>query len=286
MIGFSIWVFSFWWAYGPNDYHLTALLEGSDALEHQLLPLEQLSESVSPLWIVSHGRPDWPSFFFVSEQNWTARAGFGFMLGTERFLPGLQAPRLLVSRDYLVDGKLEKGFRPLEPLAIDESNAFFRALLEVRLARAIKQLETVAQFVDRRSDELMGEVPADARRAAYLHAQTDYGAHLLSIGHEIGRHQRRKEQGSMCALLKHPATLFGFWQRTVLEGAYPGLYTSKLEPGDVAAALIRSNRGAARMTEAVLEAQDKVWMAEKILGTNWSGDPSKDFVMLCGALSP
>lgn len=290
MIGISIWVFSFWWAYGPNDYHLTALLQSSDALEQQLLPLEELSELLSPLWIVPHGRPDWPPFLFLSEQTWNARAGFGLMLGTERLLPGLRAPRLLVSRDYLMDGRLEDGFRPLEPLAIDESNAFFRALLEVRLARVFDppsgRRRESSQFVERRSNELMKEAPAEARRGAYLHAQTDYGAHLLSIAHEIGRHQRRKKPGSMCALLTHPATLFGFWQRAVSEGAYPGLYAEKAEKTDPTAALIPWNRESWRMTAAALEPEDKAWMAEQLLGTDWTGDPSRDFRMLCGAEAP
>ncbi len=281
MIGIAIWAFSFWWAFGPNDYHLTTLLHEADVLEHRLLPLDELANSVSPLWIVAHGRSEWPPFLFVDEQDWDRQTGLGFLFGTERLLPNLMAPRLFVSRKYLVGGELARGFRRLEPLAIDESNALFRALMEIHLSRVADRRPSIANFVEQRSHELMTEVPEGARRAAYLHAQADYSAHLLSVGHEIGRHQRRKKSGALCGLLGHPGTLFGFWHRAVTAGSYPGLYFRSAESGARSTQMLHLTRGDWRMTQASLEAQDKSWMANAILGTGWSGDPTEDFVILC-----
>jgi hypothetical protein len=101
----------------------------------------------------------------------------------------------------------------------------------------------------------------------------DFGAAALAIRHEIGRHARRRGEDRLCAVLGHPATLFGHWRRTFEEAEFRGSYRRPdTDPRD---------RRAWVFTEKALEPEDEVWLLGTVLGVEASGDPCRDFAFLC-----
>ena len=127
---------------------------------------------------------------------------------------------------------------------------------------------------------MMAEVPEPQRLAAYLSAASDFGSHLLSIAHEIGRAERRaRGRGEdLCALLDPPRTLFALWAASVETGAYPGRYSVPSVGGEGAdgGSMVREVT-----TRRGLERRDKELFLAEVLGGVWTGDPAADFGHLC-----
>lgn len=269
-----------WWsAVGPNDFLLTAAVARTDPLERRLVPLERMIDRPA-LWLVEHARADWPQAFFVAEGEAGGRLP-ALSLGTRRLLPAVRGPRLFVHRSLFAEGGLEAGFRPLESLAVDEAEKLFRALFEAFFFHHLEASPGAAATLSKRAQELMAEAPEGHRREAYVGAAEDFVAHLLSISHELGRHRRRKSADQLCALLRHPATLFGFWRRTLATGSFHGLYP-RLDAGVDTPA--RSPLGGRRQwvrTSAVLEPEDKAWLLADVLAMPASGEPEQDFAFMC-----
>ncbi|MEM8932706.1 MAG: hypothetical protein AAGE94_16095 [Acidobacteriota bacterium] len=272
-------------AWGPNGDLLDRVVERSDELEHRLVPIERLVDGVGPLWIVEHGRPAVDPLFVTTDawQGATVSAAAAWLGDAERLLPSLRVPRLLVARErYAMAGLV------LDPLAVDVYEPFVRALADAQVHRRLDDDPAFATAAAARADERMTDVAARHRLDAFLGGAIDYTAQLVAVSHEIARQERRRlARGSegLCALLDHPATLFGHWRRLVTEASFPGY--APVEPPDGA----RSGHGAtsarspwlasSRMTRTVLSTDDKRWLAETLLGRSWTGDPEIDFAVLC-----
>ena len=266
-----IWLFQF----GPNDHHLLNWLRSADAVEQRLLPLAELQEDWQPLWLVMHRRSDFPAAYFLGP---TEAADFraGLLFGTRRSLPGRQVPRFFLHAGLWQNEDLNQGLRPLETMALDDVEKIFRGFMGFYLARRLEASDTLRKELAARADQLMADVPEPYRHQAYVGAMQELGAHLLSIAHEIGRHQRRKDAAELCALLDHPATLFGFWQKAFTEMVFSGLYP-QVDPDSGGA-----RRRPWRRSRLGLSPDDKRWLAQEILGTDWTGTARQDFSFLCG----
>lgn len=266
---------------GSNDYLVHGQLARADALEGKLLPLRALADGADGLYVVFHDRPGWGRAFYLpvdgvdlpTEGPQRLLANALASAGTERFLPGLSVPRLMLSASGYRRGD---GLVDLETMALDQAEHYFNALLGARVDTLVAETAW-ADAVDRRAEALMAEVPADQRRDAYLAAGVDFGSHLLATAHEVGRHVRRKGPKALCRILDHPATLFGAWRRAFEGGQYPGRWTEASAGGATAFAA----PGRSRTTGAVLTAADKTWVVERILEMPWAGDPRADFRDLC-----
>ena len=270
-----LWLFS----YGPNDYHLKTWLASADEIEQALLPLAELQAHWQPLWLVRHRRPDWPPVFALTASEQVEPDGLGslgsFFFGSRRSLPGWRVPRLFIAASLWREGGMERGLRPLDEMALDDVEKIFRGYLSLFLERRVAAVPGLRQDLLERAFELMQEAPPDRRAGAYSGALVDFGAHMLSVAHEVGRHRRRKSRAELCAVLSHPATLFGFWQRAVTETEFPGWIPTATSGSPTA------GRRSWRQTAAVLSTDDKLWFLQRILGTSWSGEPQRDFAVLC-----
>ncbi|MEO1084473.1 MAG: hypothetical protein AAFY88_09535, partial [Acidobacteriota bacterium] len=216
-IALGLWLLT--WA--PNHHDLAARIEAADALEHQLVPWRAITEPSWPLWLAWHERPVLGAAVFISDEDWQSAQAL-LLAGTDRLLPHLSVPRLLLAPGHFrnPDGRFER----LEGLKPDSAERLLNALLGAALDRRFRSDGAFARALEARADVTMADVPPAHRAAAYRMALVDFGAHIFSISHEIGRHQRRRlgRGETLCAVLDHPVSLFGLWRRALESGEYFG----------------------------------------------------------------
>lgn len=272
-------------AWAPNHQLLTAAITSADRLEHRLVPWHTITEPVLPLWIVWLGAarpgvsgPTGAALYLPGEQ-W--RSFYAITLGrAERLLPHLAVPRLLLAEHHF---KAAGGrFKRLERLAPDSAERLLHALITAHVEQRLRLESGFGAELDRRAGALMAAVPPEHRRQAYAGALVEFASHILSIAHEIGRHQRRRQARgeTLCAALEVPVSLFGSWRRALEQGEYRGYQPAGDAPvgAEVRSGLRPSTRWV--QTEAALQREDKDWML-RLLGISWAGDPARDFAFLC-----
>lgn len=276
----GLWLLT--WA--PNHQLLWTAIDSADALEHRLVPWRAIVRPAAPIWIVwsegSRGGVSGPTgaALYLSAEDW--QPFYAVTLGrSQRLLPRLKVPRLLLAEHHF---RAPSGrFKRLERLAPDSAERLLHALATVHLERRLELDTDFAQQVDRRADALMAEVAGPWRRAAYTGALVEFAAHIFSISHEIGRHQRRRlERGeTLCAVLEHPVSLFGSWRRAIEEGEYRGYKPAEGEEPVEGEPGLRA-LGRWGQTKAALGRSDKEWLLA-LLGVEWEADPAVDFRFLC-----
>ena len=267
------------WAFAPDGYLLARQLEGSP-----LSPaLERLYPAIESTWIVWHRQPSWAMAFYSPPEADLAgveRVAAAALVEPERLLPRLAVPRIFLFVPYFGSDDPPARLADLESMALDVAENYFHALLEAYLDREARDPASAYLAAAReRAGTVMAEVPEPQRLAAYLSAASDFGAHLLSIAHEIGRAERRARSrgGDLCALLDPPRTLFGLWQASVRSASYPGRYTVvAVGEGDAGGGTVRQVT-----TRRGLERRDKELFLEHVFGGHWTGDVGRDFGHLC-----
>ncbi len=273
MSGFAGLVLSVVWALAPDGDLLARQLEGSE-----LAPaLVRLRPAAAGSWLVFHRRSSWAMAFYSppeADLGSVERAADEVLVEPERLLSEFELPRIFLfapyygSRDELAD---------LAEVSIDVAENVYHALLEAYFDRECRDPASAYLAAARqRTGSVMAEVPEPQRLAAYLAAASDFGSHLLSIAHEIGRADRRARArgGDLCALLDPPRTLFGLWAASVETASYPGRY-AVLSAGEGGLG------GRQATTRRGLERRDKELVLEHVLGGVWTGDPAADFGHLC-----
>ncbi|MEM8996679.1 MAG: hypothetical protein AAGF23_17975, partial [Acidobacteriota bacterium] len=190
-------------------------------------------------------------------------------------------PRLLLAPGHFrgPDG----GVGPLEELEPDSAERLLNGLLGASLDRRSRRDGDFARDLAARAAVTMADVPRPYQVPAFRTALVDFGAHIFSISHEIGRHQRRRlgRGETLCAALGHPASLFGLWRRALESGEYFGYRPTSAE-GSQTRGL---GSGPWVRTKGLLSRGDKDWLLTQ-LGVDWRGDPAEDFRFLCGEEPP
>ncbi len=290
MTSLAAWCVSWFLAIGPNHYYLNQAVASTDIVEIRIMPWSRMIDGAGPLWLAFHDQREPLAIFLPSSAvdlghagGATHRPAAGLLamsfLGAppERFLPGLDVPRLVLSRAAFSRRLGDvPSFARLERLPVDAAESLSRSLGEAWLRRLSTTDSEAAAWIDRRAHELMAEVPSQHRTEVFASALVDFHAHILSIAHEIGRQYRRqpsdessRERG-FCAQLEAERGLFGLWRKAHGDGGYFGYKSADSEtPGAIAG-----------RTRAVLAPSDKRWWAE-FLGQSWTGDPVHDFGFLC-----
>ena len=260
MIAVAELVLAVAWTFGANGFLVAQPFHGSEGL-----PAAWLRPVSARTRVVFHDRADWSMAFYVPSPD----AG-----ATPAAAPSADGPRIfLFAPYYLAPG----GLVPAAHLPVDVAEYYFHAVLEGRLDLEIRRPDAAyRRFVRERAEELMSDVPARVRQTAYLAAVSDFGAHLLSIANEIARAALRQNGAGrdLCGLIGQPASLFGLWERSFSEGAYPGHY---LDPGETTAGAA-PRWGKSRQS---LARRDKEMLLREILRAGWSGEAARDFAWLC-----
>ncbi len=279
MSGFAGLVLSVVWALAPDGHLLARQLAGSE-----LMPaLDQLLPAAETSWLVFHRQPAWAMAFYSppeADLGSVERAAEEVLVEPERLLPGLELPRIFLNATYYGS---RGEHADLAAVPIDVAENLYHALLDAYLDRQLREpTSTYLGLARTRAGALMAEVPEPQRLAAYLAAASDFGSHLLSIAHEIGRAERRARArgGNLCALLDPPRTLFVLWVASVETASYPGRYTV-LSAGEAAGAEEVGPGIRQVTTRRGLERRDKELFLEHVLGGVWSGDAAADFRHLC-----
>ncbi|MEM1177704.1 MAG: hypothetical protein AAGM22_05135 [Acidobacteriota bacterium] len=272
-IALGLWLLT----WSPNHHDLADRIASADALEGQLVPWSAIMEPAWPLWFAWHERPVFGPAVFIPAGDWESGQAL-LLAGTDRLLPHLFVPRVLLAPGHYRNrnGRL-KNLEGLEP---DSTERLLHALIGASLEMRLEKDRDFAREFRRRATQTMRDVPPAQQSGAYGGALVDFGAHILSMSHEIGRHQRRRlgRGETLCAVLDHPASLFGLWKRALESGEYVGYKRSPTASGSA----IRRGLGGGGWvrTEARLSRADKDWLLAS-LGVEWTGEPSTDFRFLC-----
>ncbi|MEO1367589.1 MAG: hypothetical protein AAFX50_10470 [Acidobacteriota bacterium] len=275
-IALGLWFLS--WV--PNHHGLAASIDAADPLEHRLVPWQAIAEPSWPLWLVWHERPVLGAAVFIPDDDWNSTQAL-LLAGTDRLLPQLSVPRLLLAPEHFQgpDGSLGA----LEELKPDSAERLLNGLLGASMDRRARSDAAFARDLAARAAVTMADVPRPFQVQAFRAALVDFGAHIFSISHEVGRHQRRRlgRGETLCAVLDHPASLFGLWRRALESGEYFGYRPVSAEGSQTRG----FGTGRWVRTRGLLDRGDKDWLLGQ-LGVEWSGDPAEDFSFLCGDGAP
>ncbi len=235
------------WTFGANGYLIERQAAGSD-----MLPAAWLAPVSRRVEVAFHGRADWMMAFYVADRA----------AGARRVV--LYAPY------YLAPG----GLAPSSSMAVDVAEYYYHALLEAALDLEMADGSSYAAWVEARAAKLMTAVPEAQRLSVYAAALADFGAHLLSIRNELARLAERQGAAGrdLCRLVDRPASLFGLWRRSFVDGPYAG------------GAFVSDGTGLPRWQEGEqpIERVDKDRFVAEVLGVDWEGEPKGDFAEMCG----
>lgn len=284
MLGLIDLVVGFGWLLVPNGFLLERHNEAASKL-----PADWLRPLAAESRIAFHAQDAWPMALYLPP---SPVAGESVPPDPSDRVPDEPAhsgersagpatvsarPRVVLFAPYYL---ATDGLVPVSRMPVDVAEYYFHALLEARLDQARRsEASDLGVVMARRAEQSMADVPAPHRLTAYSEAAADYGAHLLSIANEISRlAERHAAKGSsLCHLIEHPASLFGLWRRSFASASYPGRYP-RIDPDDPVARTWVASRSA-------LTAEDKRFIAARILRSHWTGDPAQDFDWLCEPVS-
>lgn len=245
------------------------------------LPLTTLARTAEELWLVPHEEADWSRAFFTPPES----ALYFALLGrTERLLGGLEVPRLFVHSSYARDGP--EGGYALANMAVDSAEYLLNALVEAHLAREMtREGSPYRQVVERRVGELLPQVPPEYRVEAYLAATADFGAHILSIAHEVNRAARRAKalEKDPCALLERHVPLLSLWETGFERARFTGRYARPVATSEKPGTTRRPGAIQWVETRQSLERLDKELFVRHMLGGVWQGKAEHDFARLCAS---
>ena len=276
MTGVAEWLLALLFTLGPNGY----LIDGQLATPQvqRGLPVSWVGSFSARVWVVFHSWDAAPMALYVPAEGlsqvslWSLTAASGL----PRLLPGMAAPRLFLFAPYY---RSETGMVAIERMPVDVSEHYFHALLEAYLDLEVEHASGIyGAAVAERAAVVMTDVPPRHRREAYLSAVAEFGSHILSLANEVERSEKRQRAAGkdLCALVDHPATLFGLWRRSFHESPYSGGYFLSPEPGSETAAASRWVR-----SRRFLESRDKELFLQHVLAGFWSGEARSDFEHLC-----
>ena len=249
MISVAEVILAFAWVFGANGFLIEQQLNDID-----VLPIAWLEPVAANTRIVFHAHEDWAIAFYLPAV--TGDGGASAEAGNSRL--ALFAPYYLAP-----DGLVAPSQMP-----VDVAEYYFHALIEAALDGAHRD-SAYAGWLEGRSAELLVDVPQAHQLSAYLSALADFGAHLLAVRNEVARAAERQAVSGrdVCRQLDRSASLFGLWQRSITDGTYAGGYF--LPEGR----WVRSRQA--------LERSDKDRFLAEFLDVSWSGDPARDFEMIC-----
>jgi len=236
-------------AIGPNGHLLLPSL--APAVVRAGLPADAFLPLTPRLWVVYHDRRELPMAFYLPAADEPADLSLHlFAAGGERVLPGLRVPRLFLYAPY---------FRPAAPaldMPLDVAQYFFGALLE-----ALLDLAPPADLDER---------TAGRDREGYVSALAAFGSHALSVAVELRRSLARLRSAGKdpCAVVDHPATLFGLWRRVFTTEEYRGQVRAPGQPRQW-------------VLGPPLTEDDKAYFVDRVFGGFWTGDARRDFGLDC-----
>lgn len=271
------WLAGLLLAFGPNGALVDARLDAAGPAYRDLVPVEWLGATPGSLWLVFHRRDDWVMAAYLppdaEEMRWARAFPEVAASQFDRLLPALDVPRV-----FLRDSVYRRGgdLVDADSLAVDSSEILFNALLDAHLDFSIRRSEPWTRDLAERAEVVMAGVPEGHREEAFRNAVLDFGSHVLSLATEIARQSRRHPPAKLCALHDPPRALFLAWQRALDDGQFPGRW---LRPADPSAGI--AARRETVTTRETLRVEDKLWVAETILGADWTGDPGADFARFC-----
>lgn len=240
--------------------------------ERHAFPVTALESVARRSLVVWHAEPAWAMAFYTAPETPSSSwLELGLEAGAVK--PGLSVPRLFLHAPHY---RREGGLKPLDELAVDETEYLFHALLEASFDLEVNRGESSRrQILERRAEERLDAVPSAVDASAvYTASLIDFAAHAVALANEVQRSFRRRGE-RLCAALDHPASLFGLWSKIFADGGYRASYA--VPDGD-------DGTGAGwAISPYELSRDDKLWLISEFLGGAWTGDPRQDFAVYCPA---
>lgn len=235
--------------FGPNGHLLLPALAPAEV--RAALPADAFLPLASRLWVVYHEHPEWPMALYLPAADDPADLSLHlFAADAERLLPALRVPRLFLYAPYF------RRPAPAVDMPLDVAQYLFGALLEA--------LFDLAPPAD------LDAQAAGRNREGYVSALAAFGSHALATAVELRRSLARQRAAGKdpCAIIDHPATLFGLWR---------GIFTTEEYRGQ-----IRLDGKPPRWALGPpITESDKAYFVERVFGGFWTGDPRRDFGLGC-----